>query len=217
MNLSLSCYPDRLEYVDQILSFAKAKVSEYTDSPDLHHPVTIQNLLALLLAPVASYVTALTLLALPSYLELLLVQPFATRRSIGNAVVAAVLRNEVLIENPEDVKGILDLCHVLVRDQTDKTTISTTSTLGSGLRSPNVGAASRGQQNYDMEEMAEEQGWIARMVHLFRVEDLEIQFKVSEFSSLPRLELIESLTSYCKLLERSSQKVVIEFDGLFHL
>ena len=27
--------------------------------------------------------------------------------------------------------------------------------------------------------MAEEQGWIARMVHLFKVEDLEVQFKVS--------------------------------------
>ena len=29
INLSLSCYPDRLEYVDQILAFASGKVQEY--------------------------------------------------------------------------------------------------------------------------------------------------------------------------------------------
>lgn len=173
VNLSLSCYPDRLEYVDQILNFAKAKVAEYADSPDLHHPTTIQNLLALLLAPIASYVTALTLLALPSYLELLLVQSYATRRAVGNAVVASVLKNDIVIENPEDVKGLLDLCHVLMRDQRDKTLPSATASV-TGAR---VASGGRGQA-YDVEEMAEEQGWIARMVHLFRAEDLEVQFKV---------------------------------------
>ena len=30
-NLSLSCYPDRLEYVDQILGFAAEKIKEFTD------------------------------------------------------------------------------------------------------------------------------------------------------------------------------------------
>jgi vacuolar protein sorting-associated protein 35 len=29
INLSLSCYPDRLEYVDQILSFAHSKCQEF--------------------------------------------------------------------------------------------------------------------------------------------------------------------------------------------
>ena len=30
-NLSLSCYPDRLEYVDQVLGFAREKVKEFQD------------------------------------------------------------------------------------------------------------------------------------------------------------------------------------------
>ena len=30
-NLSLSCYPDRLEYVDQVLGFAADKVKEFTE------------------------------------------------------------------------------------------------------------------------------------------------------------------------------------------
>lgn len=41
-----------------------------------------------------------------------------------------------------------------------------------------MGGGGRGQQQYDLEEMAEEQGWIARLVHLFRSDDLEVQFKV---------------------------------------
>lgn len=30
-NLSLSCYPDRLEYVDQVLVFAAEKIKEFAD------------------------------------------------------------------------------------------------------------------------------------------------------------------------------------------
>lgn len=30
-NLSLSCYPDRLEYVDQVLGFAADKIKEFTE------------------------------------------------------------------------------------------------------------------------------------------------------------------------------------------
>jgi hypothetical protein len=36
----------------------------------------------------------------------------------------------------------------------------------------------RHMAQYDLEEMAEEQGWIARMVHLFRSDNLETQFSL---------------------------------------
>jgi vacuolar protein sorting-associated protein 35 len=35
----------------------------------------------------------------------------------------------------------------------------------------------------EREEMAEEQGWVARMVHLFRAESLDIQFEVHIFTA----------------------------------
>lgn len=186
VNLSLSCYPDKLEYVDQVLSFALSKVTEYSDNPDLHHPTTIQNLLSLLLSPINSYLTVLTLLALPSYQELLLVQPYSTRRSIAHAIVASVLKNETVIETPEDVKGLLELCHVLVRDQRDRSSMvqnhpgAMTMAGGGRQEQRQMGGGGRGQQVYDVVEMAEEQGWIARIVHLFKVDDLEVQFKVSQ-------------------------------------
>ena len=31
VNLSLSCYPDKIDYVDQVLEFAKRKVTEFSE------------------------------------------------------------------------------------------------------------------------------------------------------------------------------------------
>ncbi|GAC72487.1 membrane coat complex Retromer, subunit VPS35 [Moesziomyces antarcticus T-34] len=149
-NLSLSCYPDKLEYVDQVLAFAREKVVEFEQSPDLHSPATTTHLNSLLLSPINSYLTVLTLLALPSYLSLLSVQPYTTRKSIAQAVVMSVLRNETVMSTPED------------------------GAYGGGAR----GMGRHHMMQYDMEEMAEEQGWIARMIHLFRADELETQFSL---------------------------------------
>lgn len=137
-------------------------------SPDLHSPPATANLAALLVAPINSYQSVLTLLALQQYAPLLALQPFSTRRSLAHALISSVLKNETVIEASEDVNGILELCHVLIRDQTD-----------SG-NAPAVPKESRRGVYHptEREEMAEEQGWIARMVHLFRAESLDVQFEV---------------------------------------
>ncbi|KAJ7441256.1 vacuolar protein sorting-associated protein 35 [Mycena latifolia] len=118
-NLSLSCYPDRLEYVDQVLGFAAEKIKEYSESPDLHAQQTTSNLAALLVAPINSYPSVLTLLAIPNYAPLLAKQLFSTRRSIAHSIISSVLKNETSVETPEDVDGVLELCHVLIKDQSD--------------------------------------------------------------------------------------------------
>ena len=148
-------------------SFNKSKSASWyrtplTVSPDLHSQQTTANLLALLLAPITSYLSVLTLLAIPSYIPLLNAQPYSTRAAIGQAVVSSVLKNNTMIDSSEDVSGVLGLCAVLVRDQKDST----------------IGGTGRGRQPVDLREMAEEQGWVARMVHLFRSEDLAIQMEV---------------------------------------
>jgi len=202
INLSLSCYPDRIDYVEQVLSFAQAKVEEYTNrcvlgdrigfahhtercvhSPDLYHPSTVQNLLSLLVAPTQAYPTPLTLLSLPTYTQILHAQPYLTRRAIGHAIVSAILKKETVISTTEEVKGVLDLCHVLVRDQKDANIGMPSNQFGRPQQQQmNRGNMMRNNstrgQAYDYEEMAEEQGWVARLVHLFRNDDDDIQFKV---------------------------------------
>ncbi|KAJ2926654.1 hypothetical protein H1R20_g10426, partial [Candolleomyces eurysporus] len=174
-NLSVSCYPDRLEYVDQVLGFAADKIKEFKESPDLHAQQTTSNLAALLVAPINSYQSVLTLLAIPNYGPLLSRQLFSTRRSIAHSLVSSVLKNETIVETPEDVDGVLDLCHVLIKDQSDVNTNLAINgqpgaTTGTGRR--------QGPFFLEREEMAEEQGWVARMVHLFKAESLDVQFEL---------------------------------------
>ncbi|KAJ9113174.1 hypothetical protein QFC22_006013 [Naganishia vaughanmartiniae] len=204
INLSLSCYPDRLEYVDQILAFASGKVREFSSrqviptiigsrsnadtlhnasSPELHTPATTANFLSLLLSPITSYISVLTLLAIPSYIPLLSIQPFTTRASIGQAVVASVLKNGTIMETAEDVSGVLGLCAVLVKDQKEAGPIPQQS--GANFAQLPQGQMGRAQKlnthsqvNSIGQDLAEEQGWLARMVHLFRSDDLATQFEL---------------------------------------
>ncbi|KAG6829895.1 hypothetical protein H0H92_003028 [Tricholoma furcatifolium] len=175
-NLSLSCYPDRLEYVDQILGFTADKVQEFKDSPDLHTPQTTNNLSALLIAPINSYQSVLTLLAIPNYSPLLAKQLFSTRRSIAHSIISSVLKNETIVETPEDVDGVLELCHVLIKDQSDSSATATTNPAQMNANIREV--RKQGPYLVEREEMAEEQGWVARMVHLFRAESLDIQYEL---------------------------------------
>lgn len=144
----------------------------------MHSPQTTSNLAALLIAPINSYQSVLTLLAIPRYAPLLQQQPFSTRRYLSHAVISSVLKNETIVETPEDVNGILDLCHVLIKDQTD-------SVLGTGVGSQNSLKEGRrtGPYHSDREDLAEEQGWVARMVHLFKADSLDVQFEVRSVSA----------------------------------
>lgn len=144
-------------------------------SPDLHAQQTTSNLAALLVAPINSYQSVLTLLAIPNYAPLLTKQLFSTRRSIAHSIISSVLKNETIVETPEDVDGVLELCHVLIKDQSDA------ASGGSAINGthPNMKDMRRhGPYSVEREEMAEEQGWVARMVHLFRADSLDVQFEV---------------------------------------
>ena len=148
-------------------------------SPDLHAQQTISNLGALLIAPINSYQSVLTLLAIPNYSPLLTRQLFSTRRSIAHSIISSVLKNETIVETPEDVHGVLELCHVLIKDQSDSG-VPITGAAGnlSGSQMNIKDVRRHGPYSLEREEMAEEQGWVARMVHLFRAESLDVQFEV---------------------------------------
>jgi len=208
-NLSLSCYPEKINYVNQVLTYAKDKVIEYSDTPDLHSKITESNLLALLLAPITSYPTVLTLLLLDSYQPLLALQTYSTRKSVAHAIISSVLRNETIISEPEDVIGVLDMCDVLIRDQKDAPVVTTAQSPAYGsLRNRKTEFASPEQ-----EELAEEQGWLARMIHLLRSDDEDKQFLVRRYTLYTARQSIlhcpnpQSVFSFCLLLGSNCLKV----------
>lgn len=128
-----------------------------------------------------------------------------------------MLKNETIIESPEDVDGVLELCHVLIKDQTDNASASRMASAGGpgvngqtpGVNSVNVNIRKQGPHFVEREETAEEQGWVARMVHLFRAESLDVQFEVCFFLAISHMNSSRHLVfeSFSKLQENISTLV----------
>lgn len=164
INLALNIYPDQLEYVDQVLDFAAQKTAEYTDHADLHSAPTQQHILHLLSAPLLSYVSIFTALALPHYLPLLTSQSYPTRRSIAGEIIRSLLKNKILISSTENLDRVLQTTKVLIKEGIQQ--------------SPGYPGAQTQRRGGETDETIEEQGWLARMVHLIQAPDNDTQLKV---------------------------------------
>ncbi|KAI9693568.1 MAG: Vacuolar protein sorting-associated protein 35 [Bogoriella megaspora] len=162
-NLALNIYPERLDYVDQVFSYANEKVSQFANSADLHSQASQANLLNLLLAPIKSYVSLFTALALPSFVPLLHSQTYPTRRALAGEVSRNLLRNQTRIATPENLEGVLEILKVLIKE---------------GTQQQGYPGGPAGRRVVETEETIEEQGWLARVIHLIRSPDNETQFKL---------------------------------------
>lgn len=168
VNLALNIYPDQLEYVDQVLDFAAQKAAEYTDHADLHSAPTQQHILHLLNAPIHSYVSIFTALALPHYLPLLTSQSYPTRRSIAGEIIRSLLKHKIFVSTTENLDRVLQTAKVLIKEGVQQS---------AGY--PGVQTQRRGGET---DETIEEQGWLARLVHLIQAPDNDTQLKVRPHS-----------------------------------
>ena len=163
-NLALNIYPERLDYIDQVLSYGAREVSRFTNSADLHSPTTQSNVLSLLLSPIKTYHSLFTALALPNFAPLYQQQTHSTRRSLAGEVARNLLRNETKITSSEHLEGILPIIAVLIKE---------------GLQqSPAYSGGPVRRNVIETEESIEEQGWIARIVHLIKAPDNTTQFQL---------------------------------------
>jgi vacuolar protein sorting-associated protein 35 len=167
----------------------------------LHSPATQNHFLSLLLSPISSYSNLLTILALPNYLKLLHAQTYATRRSVAAAVSASILNNNTIISTPEDVEGVLSLIRVLIKE---------------GAQTAMPAAAAR---LVETDETIEEQGWLARMVHLFTNEDsAETDFEILKVVREAYWDETEERCKYTTgSLVTASIKLVRRFKAREHL
>ncbi|KAH9844855.1 Vacuolar protein sorting-associated protein 35 [Teratosphaeria destructans] len=163
-NLALNIYPERLDYVDQVLHYATKEVGRFQNTADLHSQAAQNNLLSLLLVPVKAYLSLFTALALPSFVPLYQQQTYPTRRAVAGEVARSLLRNSTRITSEENLEGILSILSVLIKE---------------GQQAPGGypgGPVRRGAVETD--ETVEEQGWLARIVHLIKGADNVTQFKL---------------------------------------
>ncbi|KAI9797585.1 MAG: hypothetical protein M1825_005967 [Sarcosagium campestre] len=163
-NLAINVYPGKLEYIDQVLSFATEKVLQHANSPELHSATSQSNILNLLLAPVKSYVSLFTAFSLPKFLPLLHAQPYPTRRALARDIVRTMLRSQTKITTTENLDSVLEISKVLIKE---------------GMQQPAGYTAVQSQRrNMETDETIEEQGWLARLVHLIQSPDNDTQFKL---------------------------------------
>ena len=168
VNLANKIYPERLDYVDQVLHYASKEVARFTNSADLHSQVAQSNLLNLLLAPVKTYFSLFTALALPNFVPLYQQQPYSTRRAVAGEVARNILRNGTLIRTPEHLDGVLQILSVLIKE---------------GMQtSAGPGGSSVRRGTVETDETIEEQGWLARIIHLIRGVDNTTQFKLLQIA-----------------------------------
>ncbi|RMZ77968.1 hypothetical protein DV738_g4157, partial [Chaetothyriales sp. CBS 135597] len=163
VNLALNIYPDRLEYVDRVLAYANEKTSEHVDSADLHSAATQSNMLNLLTSPIRAYASLFTALKLPHFLPLYHSQTYTTRRAVAGQVAKTILKNRIKITSPEHLDAVLSLLKVIIKEGVPQT---------SGYQLANR------QRGGESDETIEEQGWLARIVHLIQGPDNETQFKL---------------------------------------
>ncbi|KAK3947932.1 vacuolar protein sorting-associated protein 35 [Pseudoneurospora amorphoporcata] len=164
-NLALNIYPERLDYVDQILDYAHAKVKEHANSADLHSPSAQQSILALLQAPLKRYVSIFTALALPTYVPLFQSQTYPTRRAVAGEVARHLIKNQTHITTTANLENVLEVLKVLIKE-------------GSQAPSGYPGVVQQRGRALETDETLEEQGWLARLVHLLQSEDNDTQFRL---------------------------------------
>ncbi|KAH7039750.1 vacuolar sorting protein [Microdochium trichocladiopsis] len=162
-NLALNIYPNRLDYVDQVLEYANRKVREHANSADLHSPGAQQSLLSLLQAPLKRYVSMFTALSLPTYVPLLQSQTYPTRRAVAGEVARSLLRTLTKISTVAQLENVLEVLKVLIKE---------------GSQAPAGYPGGPQRRPMETEETMEEQGWLARIVHLLDAEDNDTQFKL---------------------------------------
>jgi len=200
-NLALNIYPDRLDYVDQVLEYASQKVKQHANSADLHSQETQTNLLNLLLAPMKSYVSMFTALSLPTYIPLLHSQTYPTRRAVAGEVARSLQRNQTKISTLSALEGVLEILKVLIKE---------------GTQQPAGYPGVQQRKAVETDETIEEQGWLARIVHLIHSDDNDTQFKLLQMTRKAYAEGNERIKFTTPALITSAMKLARRYKSREH-
>lgn len=195
-NLALNIYPDRLDYVDQIMAYATTKTREHMNNADLHSPQAQQSLLALLQAPLNQYVSIFTALSLPTYVPLFQSQTYPTRRAVAGGVARTILRNQTKISRTEQLEHVLEVLSVLIKE---------------GTHTPQGYPGAPQRRAVETDETMEEQGWLARIIHLLQADDNDTQFKLLQMTRKAFSEGGERIRTTTPPLVTASLKLARKF------
>ncbi|KAJ1992875.1 retromer complex subunit Vps35 [Coemansia spiralis] len=176
LRLSLACNPHPSTSVDSVLEFVRGLSKTQNLSSAAHIPATTNQLLALLLGPLRAYANPLNVLELTNYGPLLESQTERTRKSVGVALLTAILQRNTTMTTKEEVAGITRLCSALIsKTPINQPTVPSDFSNAGGTPSLTASGQAAPDTPLDEEDLAEEQGLLARLVHLIRGPDIMTQ------------------------------------------
>ncbi|KAI5294040.1 Vacuolar protein sorting-associated protein 35 [Ascosphaera acerosa] len=156
--------PITAENINQILGYAEAQTKVHLNSSELHSAAFQPVILNLLLAPIRSYQSIFTALALPNYAPLFAAQTYTTRRAVAGEIARSLLKNRTAITTQENLERVMSILGVLIQEGQQT--------------SPVRYAGLQPQRRGETDETIEEQGWLARIVHYIQGPDNDTQLEV---------------------------------------
>ncbi|UYV66973.1 VPS35 [Cordylochernes scorpioides] len=154
VTLALKCYPERADYVDQVLG---ATADLLGGSPADHSSPVGRELLKLLKSLVSAYNNLLALLQLEHFPRLLGLCDFHDRKALACCLATNALEHHTRLTTPAHVDRVLTLFSPLVKDQEDQPT---------------------GQPEQDPEDFAEEQVLVGKLVNLMVADTPDQQYLI---------------------------------------
>ncbi|XP_046809942.1 vacuolar protein sorting-associated protein 35 isoform X1 [Lucilia cuprina] len=160
LSLAQKVYPDRVDYVDKVLG-TTTKILECLEMNNISHLLSVnQELSRLLRICIDFYNNVLTVIQLNNFCPLLEKFDYTSRKTLALYLLMNVLEYETLIPTAEQADAVLNIITPLIKD--DETIVTKNG------QEPSV----------DPDEFAEEQGIVARFIHLLRSEDPDMQYKI---------------------------------------
>ncbi|BES91758.1 vacuolar protein sorting [Nesidiocoris tenuis] len=154
-NLALKCYPDRVDYVDQVLQTTCENFERLNLTKVEYSSQVSRELMKLLAIPIGAYNNILTVLELKHFNPLLELLDTQGRKATGTSVIENCLTAGTYIGNEAQVSSILTMIAPLIYDQDEKDKVE-----------------------MDAEDFAEEQGLLGRFVHHLKSDKEDEQYLI---------------------------------------
>uniref|UniRef100_A0A1L8DVU9 Vacuolar protein sorting-associated protein 35 n=1 Tax=Nyssomyia neivai TaxID=330878 RepID=A0A1L8DVU9_9DIPT len=154
ISLAQKVYGDRIDYVDKVLETTN-HILERLNMTSIPHTLTVNQELSRLMRMCVDFYSVLTILQLKYFAPLLEKFDYNSRKSLALYIVLNILDNETQIPTSEQADSVLIMLGPLISDQEDQPTTKP-----------------------DAEDFAEEQGIVARFVHLLKSDDPDVQYKI---------------------------------------
>ncbi|XP_017837677.1 vacuolar protein sorting-associated protein 35 isoform X1 [Drosophila busckii] len=163
LSLAQKVYAERVDYVDTVLG-TTAQILDRMNMNNISHLLSVnQELSRLLRICIDFYNNALTIIQLHNFCPLLEKFDYTSRKSLALYLVMNILENETTVPTADQADNILTIITPLIKDDDNSSTAAANN-------------------NVDPEEFAEEQGVVARFIHLLKSDEPDMQYKMLQIA-----------------------------------